>query len=584
MMRAGAAVLGLLLAAGLAAAPVFDRLDLMLLDAQFKMLRRYAPRPVQKDVVVVAFDETTTSVLREPFALWHPHLGTFLRAAALGGATAVGLDVILPDRSYDAILPGYDRQLLAGILIARRTTPVVLGLTVDPAGATRPIYPAFVAAAGMDATGYALLPVDADRAVRRFTERIGVNDAAVPTLVGQMARRLGRSIGTTGLIDFTAGAAFDFIPLQTVLEWQAGGDLASLQRAFGGKAVLLGSALKFEDTHTAPVNLVGWDPDATQVPGVLLQAQALRNLLNDGLIPPVARWIAPVLALAAALLWLWARRPAVAVVMLAAAWIACIAASTLVLHRGFELRVASVMVVALAAVGGRQALETALSLRERRRLWRVFDGYVSPAVMREILAGRLSPALGGMKQFGCVMFSDIRGYTTRSEHMSPEQTIAFLNGYYASIVPIIHDSGGTVMSFMGDGIMAVFGVPRALPNPCAAAFSAARAMLELLRHLNDELAQRGDIPLEIGIGLHAGEGVVGQIGAATRHEYALIGDVTNVASRLEGLTKEVGYRLVCSRAVADQLEDRTDLEPLGARSVKGHSAVDIFGYGRIISP
>jgi class 3 adenylate cyclase/CHASE2 domain-containing sensor protein len=581
MMRVGPVVLILLLAAGLGSTPWLRRLDLTLLDAQFEVLRTHALRPVAKEVVVVGFDEDTTGVLREPITLWHPHLGRFLQAAASAGAAVIGLDVVLPDRSYEQIVPGYDRALLTGIVSARRTSPIVLALTVDRAGVPRPIHPAFVAAAGNDATGYALLPVDADGAVRRFHERIGVGERAVPTLVGQMARRLGVPAVGEGLIDFAAGAAFDFIPLQTVLEWHEAGDAGKLGRAFGGKAVLLGSVLKFEDRLVAPVSLAKWDPGAVDTPGVLLQAQVLRNLLNDGLIKPVATWIPLALALAAALLWLWAPGPAAALALLAAVWIACITASTLALARGFELPVVGVMLVALLSVGGRQALRAAGGLLERRRLRRVFDGYVSPGVMREILAGTLNPALGGVRQFGCVLFSDIRGYTSRSEHMSPEQTIAFLNGYFERIVPIVHNHGGTVISFMGDGIMAVFGVPQALPNPCAAAFEASRDMLAYLRELNVELARRGEMPLDIGIGLHAGEGVAGHIGAAARHEYSLIGDVTNVASRLEGVTKEVGYHLVCSRAVVERLEDRADLAPLGARKIKGHSAVEIFGYDRI---
>lgn len=583
MMRVGAVVLILLLAAGLGSTPWLRRLDLTLLDAQFKLLRTYALRPVANDVVIVGFDEDTTTVLREPITLWHPHLGRFLQAAASGGAAAIGLDVVLPDRSYEQIVPGYDRALLTGIVSVRRTSPIVLALTVDRAGVPRPIHPAFVTAAGNDATGYALLPVDADGAVRHFHERIDVGGRAVPTLVGQMARRLGRPVGE-GLIDFAAGPAFEFIPLQTVLEWQHAGDAAQLTRAFGGKAVLLGSVLKFEDRLAAPVNLAKWDPDAVDTPGVLLQAQVLRNLLNDGLIKPVATWIPLALMLAVALLSLWALGPLAALALLVAVWIACIGASTWALARGFGLPVTGVMLAALLAVGGRQALAAASGLRERFRLRRVFDGYVSPVVMREILAGTLNPALGGVKQFGCVLFSDIRGYTSRSERMSPEQTIAFLNGYFERIVPIIHDHGGTVISFMGDGIMAVFGVPQALPNPCAAAFEATRDMLAYLRDLNVELARRGEMPLDIGIGLHAGEGVAGHIGAAARHEYSLIGDVTNVASRLEGVTKEVGYHLVCSRAVVDRLEDRADLVPLGPRKIKGHSAVEVYGYDRIGVP
>ncbi len=581
MMRVGAVLLLMLLAAGLGSTPWVGALDRMLQDAQFNALRKFAPRPVANDVVVVGFDERTTGILHEPLALWHPHLGRFLQAAARGGAAVIGLDVVLPERSYEQLVPGHDRQLLTGIVTARRTTPIVLALTVDPAGATRPIYPAFMAAAGKDAAGYALLPVDPDGVVRRFDERIGADNGTVATLVGQMARHLGRPVVTRGLIDYAVGGAFDFIPLQDVLEWHDSADTAGLERAFRGKAVVLGSVMKFEDRLKVPVNLVAWDPDAVDAPGVLVQAQALRNLLNDGLVRPVAGWIPLVLALAAALFWLVVPSAARVLALVAAAWALCVAASTLALANGFDLPVANAMLVTLVSLGGRQALETALNLRERRRLRRAFDGYVSPVVMREILAGTLNPALGGVKQFGCVLFSDIRGYTTRSERMTPEQTIAFLNRYFERIVPIIHDHGGTVISFMGDGIMAVFGVPQALPDPCAAAFDATRDILAYLRELNVELARNGELPLDIGVGLHAGEGVAGHIGAAARHDYSLIGDVTNVASRLEGVTKEVGYHLVCSRAVADRLPTRDALVPLGARAIKGHSAVEIFGYDRI---
>src|SRR5262249_51129738 len=153
----------------------------------------------KNEVVVVGFDEATTNALREPLTLWHPHLGKFLQAAASGGASVIGLDVVLPDRSYESIVPGYDRKLLTGILTASRTTPIVLALTIARAGARRPIYPALVTAGGKDATGYALFPVDDDGVVRRFDERMEAHGGAIPTLAGQMARRLGRPVVSQGL-------------------------------------------------------------------------------------------------------------------------------------------------------------------------------------------------------------------------------------------------------------------------------------------------------------------------------------------------------------------------------------------------
>jgi class 3 adenylate cyclase/CHASE2 domain-containing sensor protein len=580
MLRASAAVFILLLAVVLEHCEWPRQLDMKLLDAQFKTLRAYAPRPAANPVVIVGFDDDTTRVLREPFTLWHPHLGKFLQATAAGGATAVGLDIVLPDRSYEFLAPGYDRQLLTAILIARRTTPVVLALTVDRASVTRPVYPAFIAAAGKDSTGYAILPQDSDGAVRRFDERIGEHNTVAATLVGQMARKLEKPTGE-GLIDFAAGAPFNFVPLQTVLAWSDAGNISELKRTFEGKAVLLGSTLKYEDRLVAPVNLAAWDPDAINAPGVLLHAQALRNLLNDGLIQSAPRWLPLALALAAALLWLWAPAPGIAFAALAAIWTLCLAASTLALAKGIHVPMANTMFVALIAIGGRQTLETTLNLRERYRLRRIFGGYVSPPVMQEILAGNLHPTLGGVKQFGCVLFSDIRGYTTISERMTAEETIAFLNHYFDRVVPIIHEYGGTVICFMGDGIMAVFGIPQALDNPCLAAFNCSRAMLENLRELNAELAAKNETPIDIGIGLHAGEGIAGHIGASIRHDYSVIGDVTNVASRLEGLTKDVGYHLVCSRAVVEMVGASAALDPLGPRNIKGHSALEVFGYGKI---
>lgn len=577
MSRAGGTLFVLLLALMVGASGWLKPLDMRLLDAQFRLLRLLAPQPSPTEVVVVGFDEATTEVLREPLTLWHPHLAKFLQAAASGGAAVLGLDVVLPDRSFDGVVPGNDRKLLTGLVMARRSSAVVLALTVDPAGQTRPIHPPFVSAAGPAAVGYALLPLDGDGAVRRFDEHIEVDGKAVPTLAGQMARRLGKVVGA-GLIDYASGAPLDFIPLQTVLAWSDSGNEAELRRAFAGKAVLLGSVLKFEDRHPVAVNLVAWDAQARNAPGVVVHAQVLRNLMGRGLVQGAAPWLAVIMSLAVALLWWWVPRPVWAVAGVAAVWMVALVVSTLALHHRLHLPVLGIMLVAGLACGARQALQIAGNLRERRRLRQAFGGYVSPPVMNEILSGALNPVLGGQRVFACVLFSDIRGYTSRSEHISPEQTIAFLNSYFERIVPIIHHHGGTVVSFMGDGIMAVFGVPKKLDNPCASAFAAASAMLADRARLNAELMAGGEPPFQIGIGLHAGVGVAGHIGAASRHEYSVIGDVTNVAARLEGVTKEVGHQMVCSRAVVDHLVGQSGLAALGLRELKGHSPVEIFGW------
>jgi class 3 adenylate cyclase len=226
-------------------------------------------------------------------------------------------------------------------------------------------------------------------------------------------------------------------------------------------------------------------------------------------------------------------------------------------------------------------LNTAARLLERRRLRESFSGYVSPALMEEILSGRLSPQTSGEQRHVCVMFSDIRGYTTRSEGMRPTELLAFLNRYFDGVVGIVHQHGGTVVCFMGDGLMVVFGAPQTLANPSESAFNAARAMLANLVEVNGGLRAEGLAPIDIGIGLHSGEAVVGHIGGRQRHEYAAIGDVTNVAARLENATKGAGYRIVVSEEVAARLPSRAGLVPLGPISLKGHTPVVAHGFDRV---
>jgi class 3 adenylate cyclase/CHASE2 domain-containing sensor protein len=558
---------------------VTESLDLKLLDLQFRLLRARAPQAVAREVVVVGIDENTARRLPEPITLWHRHLGQFLGAMARARPAVLGLDIVLPDRSYEPVLPGSDKLLMRGLLEARRAHPVVLALTVDPAGKPRAIHPPFVALAGAGGAGYALFPLDPDGAVRRFDERLPGAAGAVPTLAGQMARHLGVE-PRAGFVDYWRGAPLAYVPFHRVLEWAEAEDGEALARAFRGKPVVLGTVFRFEDRLPAPVQLAAWEPGAPDTAGVLVHAQALRSLLNGGFVEAVP-WFAVAAACAVlALLWLVSAGGAIVALLLAAVLALLGGASLWLLTQGWYFPALAPALTAAVALGGRSGYDTLLKLRERRRLRALFGGYVSPPVMDEILAGRIHPDLGGEKRFVCVLFSDIRGYTTRSERMTPEQVIRFLNRYFERAVALIHQHGGAVTSFMGDGVMAVFGAPKATGNPCREAFAAARAMLQFVAELNAQFRAEGEAPLDIGIGLHAGEAVIGHVGSSTRHDYTAIGDVTNVASRLESLTKEAGYRVVVSRAAAERLGEGEGLAYLGPMAIKGHSPVEAYGYER----
>jgi class 3 adenylate cyclase len=419
---------------------------------------------------------------------------------------------------------------------------------------------------------------DDDEVIRRFDEFLCGADRRepIPSLAGVMAKRLGVEGPWRGLIDYRIGDSVTYVPFRQVVQ-PTEDEKEKVRAALYGKPVLVGFILPFEDRKTVPVDLARWEPGNHSVPGVLVHAQILRSMLNGGLLQPVGAWIIYALcAIGAAFVLL--RSGARATALFAAYAVALGGTMLYLLDSGRFLETAAPLLAGAAAVSFRFVEDAIAQARERATLRNAFGGYVSPAVMDEILAGNLSPELGGSRKTVCIMFSDIRGYTKRSEGLSPEQVIQFLNRYFDTVVGLIHANGGCVVSFMGDGIMAVFGAPKPLEDSCRAAFDTAVAMLGFVKTLNMQFVAEGTAPIDIGIGLHFGDAVMGHVGSAARHDFTAIGDVTNVASRLETLTKEVGYRVVLSKSVAEQLGSLAGLVALGPLSIKGHSAVDVYGY------
>lgn len=582
MSRRAQAVTLLLLALAALGLPFFppvERLDLSLLDGQFRWLRAHLPRPVARDPVIIGIDDQTRE-LPEPITLWHEHFGKLFEALAVAQPAVVGVDIALPDRSYDAFLGRkFDRALASGLLALHRVAPVILGVTRDLGRVERRIYPLFVSVVGgRRALGQVVWAEDLDGGIRHFAPQIHAGQHRLDTLVTRMVAAIGVT-PMPGIVDYSLGKRFGYVPMQRVLAWQAEGQLKKLRSTFAHKVVLLGGILPFEDRAWMPVDLSAWEQRADRrQPGVLLHAQALRSLLGSGLIQPAAPyWRLGLLALALGSWWASARPLPAALVV--AGWVACSwVLSTWLLRGGVWLPLAGLwLAVALGALG-RVAAEAAVKLRERLRLRQTLGGSVSPQVLRAILSGDLSMRLGGERRRLCVLFADIRDFTARSEAMPAEAVVGLLNRYFERMVAAIHANGGTIDKFIGDGIMAFFGAPHSQGQPCQQGLAAARAMFRRLDELNVELVREGQPPVRIGVGLHAGDAVVGYVGSSSRHEYSAIGDVVNVASRLEGLTKDTGYPLVVSASVFEVSAGDTGLVALGARPIKGHSPVSVYGW------
>jgi adenylate cyclase len=171
--------------------------------------------------------------------------------------------------------------------------------------------------------------------------------------------------------------------------------------------------------------------------------------------------------------------------------------------------------------------------------------YFSPAVAQLLSQAREQQALGEAREL-TVLFSDIRGFTTLAESMPSEAVVRLLNDYLTCMVDVIFAAGGTLDKFMGDGIMAYFGAPIEQPDHADRAMWCALHMQEALHRFNLAREEAGVPALKIGVGLHSGRVIVGDIGSPRRREYTAIGDVVNTASRLEALTKQLGTPILVS--------------------------------------
>ncbi|KAL7551319.1 hypothetical protein ACHAWF_014499 [Thalassiosira exigua] len=217
--------------------------------------------------------------------------------------------------------------------------------------------------------------------------------------------------------------------------------------------------------------------------------------------------------------------------------------------------------------------------------------YIPKALLTRLQGRQQPPSLGGSKRQVTIVFADIQNYSTVSEHLDPEQTIKILNECFSAWVGDVQAHGGTVLEFLGDGMLAVFGAPGDLTNHASQAVSCLKAMMVTMDKLNESWSDAGLDKLwkhrnisNLGFraGIHSGTVVAGNLGSRTQMKYAVVGDAVNVAARLEQLNKKIGSRIAISGDTRECLPDdmKAWLVPRGHHLVKGRDQpVEVFSCG-----
>jgi class 3 adenylate cyclase/CHASE2 domain-containing sensor protein len=600
-----------LFAAVLLATPPLAALHAISLDALFWLRaeafgRRY--EPASSPTVVVAIDEETHR--RAPFedvptALWTRDLAPVLDAVLAAGAKVVGFDVVFASsaeqifaRMADRVGSGWDREFLLSLRNGAREGRVVLGKVQHN---EKPIAPhraqSFVVGHQQNIRSNNLL-ADGDGRIRRiplFFDSLETNggtrrETSMPLELAARALGTRPEIRADGgvalggwvvpgsaenafLANFDAGNDVPTFSLADLHACAAAGDAAFFRRHFEGKVVLLGAVLDIEDRKLTskrfiaapdstayarcvhpPLPLVRADVVRDTIPGVYVHATAVNNLLRrDALaaLPPPLGFGAGLALCAGAALAGMALAPllaALAVAALGALWtglaVALLDASVVAPLFGPLLGAAVVLAVLLA-------FRFMVADRDKRFLRKSFSLYLSPAMVEEMLRAEKPPALGGEARTVTILFSDVAGFTSLSETLSPAELVRLMNEYLSAMTDIVQKHKGYVDNFIGDAIIAVFGAPLADRDHARNAVACAIECRRRLAELNREAAGFAGHRLAARIGINTGEVLVGNIGSKDRLKYTVMGDAVNLASRLEGANK--AYRtsiLVSEETVA----------------------------------
>jgi adenylate cyclase len=554
------------------------------------LLQRLQGRRLPHDVVVVAIDETAFEGVgrRQPIA--RDYLARVVRGVAKSGAAVVGLDITFTTPTTpaaDAALAaairdfadaGLSRVVLLGPLgsgsgplgeatlgpsvvlaspsvpadddgFIRRIDPVLPG----PAGRPAPTLGLAVTArlAGLDARALqeALVAGRPLALPRLRSSGALLPDAARPVVAGGGLAWPINYVGPSG--------SFLTIPSDVLAGvGDAEGDPAA-DNPLRGRVVLIGGTFAdSRDFYPTPHGLMA---------GVEVHANVAHMLNTRRFIRP-SNWLAGFaisagVVLVAGVVLLALRPVAGTLVCVGGSLAVGVPAALLAFDRGgyWIDFVLPVLVTAVMGLGS-DALD-------RRRFRDSFARYLSRDVMARVLDD--APSLRGEHREVSILFSDLRGFTTLSERMEPEAIAAHLNEYFGEMTTAIFAHRGMINDFVGDAVMAVFGAPIADPDHAWHATQSALAMDRALEALNRRWEVAGLPRLRMGIGIHTGSVFAGNVGGRERIKYTVIGDPVNVASRVEGLNKDLGTTILITEETLAAVGDRVPVRDCGPQAVKG---------------
>lgn len=587
-------VAGLAIALGAATAYQVVFLRLWELQTQQLFFNLRGPVAPRSKIVIIAIDADSLNIGNNardrqdlvPIRTWpwrRTAYATAIERLMAAGAKSVVVDIIF-DTPSD--FPEDDQQLQR--VLRRYAGRVTLAAIHTASSAAEGkmeqlVYPAPQFRTQPESIGFINWQPEADGQFRRFTERylrqIVLDMGSPQTVLTSLAVAGVEAAGEVVPVDpgeyihFYGGqATFTTLPFWQLL-FEENWERLRQDQTFKDKIVLIGpTASVLQDIHPTPFG---------EMPGVEIHANAIASLLeHQGLQSAVDQplwqgiWLTLGLVVVGRLLYGGSKRVVprfVAAEGLALSWVAI---GYLAFTSGGLILPVAVPTLGIALSGflflGTRMLGTQM---EKLRLRRTLERYVSRPIVQEILSQPedFRTLLQGRQLNAVVLFCDIRGFTTLSYKMPAQKLVAQLNLYLNAMVEAITNHSGTIDKFIGDAVMAEFGSPIS-QGETTDAMNAIRGALAMRRALVDLRLQwrvEGRVPFYHGIGMSYGEVIAGNIGSLKRLEYTVMGDAVNVASRVEGLTKNFGTDILITGSLYDRVQDQVDVVFMGEHALRG---------------
>ena len=552
---------------------LLDTLELKTVDLRFRVRGVLLPR---SPLVLVSIDQDSFDEI-DPNWPWPRSIhAELIQRLGEGKPKLIGFDLLLPGSTETSTA---DEQfaralgLVGNVILASEYTEVDTPIGKKHS-MSLPAKPLRDQALGH---GYVNLNTDRDGVVRRGLLQLEFQDRIYRNFAYEIFHRLSNGSEVVHrlhepiLINYRGPArTYDTIPYYRVLRGEIPIDY------FKDKVVLVGvSAPSLHDVFPTP-----FSPDQPTA-GVEIQANLLETLLLGQTISSlsVPAHLLLFIALTGAALFTSLRPgPYVALAQTASVVIAyCVINFYLFAQHYLSVPFAPSFLAMVGVYGGITIDNYVREYQARLQLRAKFGQYVSSEVVDEIMQDQNKLGLQGKRRHITVLFSDVRDFTKISEENDPETIVTLLSDYLGKVTKIVFDNGGTVDKFIGDAVMAIFGAPKSDGNDAERAVKTGAEMLRLAASMAPKWQEIIGRPLKIGVGINTGDAVVGSIGSEIRSDYTAIGDAVNTASRLEGMTKELGVPLLFSEFTAAEITDGLAITSLGKVQVIGRAtALGVF--------